>query len=94
MLTMLLILSSLLGCTPSCDQVCDRLTACEQLEPAGTYSAQCEVSCKTQETLYDTWEDTQLQDSLEAHRICIMEATCDELLDGVCYDENPELFIY
>lgn len=89
---MFLLLLALTGCTPSCDQVCDRLTACEQLEPAGTYSAQCDISCRTQESLYESWDDTQLQAALDAHRVCVMDATCEELADGACYDE--ELFVY
>ena len=80
------------GCTPTCNQVCDRLTAREQIEPDNLYSPLCEESCLTQDTLYRDWEDTQLQQAFDEQRRCVMDSTCEQLADGACYDPQLSSF--
>lgn len=53
---------------------------------------ECEASCLGQQALYETWEDARKQSAFEDHRRCLMDATCDDIADGVCYD--PEVFVF
>jgi hypothetical protein len=77
------------ACTPTCQQTCEKLLACEQNEDwLDGYVALCAENCERQLNLYELWDDTQLQDALDQSRVCIGEATCDDIADGVCYDED------
>ena len=90
---LLLLFTALTGCAPTCKQVCDKITSCAQLDDySGTHPDFCAENCIRQETLYDVWDDTDLLDRLDAHKVCLMDATCDEVADGVCYDEELYAF--
>ncbi|MBW1877697.1 MAG: hypothetical protein JRJ84_04975 [Deltaproteobacteria bacterium] len=78
------------GCAPSCDRVCHKVLDCD-LRPRLS-QLECKESCLRQGGLYEEWEDDDKLEDFAAHRRCIMQATCDELEDGVCYDES--LFVY
>ncbi len=77
------------ACKPTCKQTCDKLTGCEQLEDwQGSYADVCAENCQRQYQLYEFWDDTQLTDALDETQLCIADATCDEIAEGVCYDED------
>ena len=79
----------LVGCDTSCERACKKLTSCAaELEVEGRYHEECAETCSQQERLYEDWEDTQLQDALAEARNCVADHTCDELAEGVCYDEE------
>jgi hypothetical protein len=84
----MLLALSLMACATTCEQACQKLTSCSELEVEGRYAEECAEVCSQQETLYDDWEDTQLADALQASKECVTEHTCEELDDGVCYDEE------
>ncbi len=48
---------------------------------------ECEEQCNEQKELYQRWTDTQLRDAMDEQLVCIDESSCDEIADGVCYDE-------
>lgn len=86
---LLLLVAALLGgCQPTCEQVCDKLVACENPGTERMSGPECEVECKEQQELYATWADTQLRASFDAHLSCLDDATCDEVAAGACYDEE------
>ena len=89
----LLIAGLMGGCTPTCKQTCNKITGCEQLaDYSGTHPDFCAETCIRQETLYQVWEDYDLLDRLDAHKECLMDATCDDIAAGVCYDEELYAF--
>jgi len=80
------------GCAPSCDRVCDKVIACGLDSPRTSQDA-CVEDCDRQAALYDEWWDDQVKvDAFKEHKRCVMDATCDELAAGACYD--PLLFIF
>lgn len=74
------------GCAPSCDSVCDKLIECGTAD--GLNEAECVETCSRQQLLYDLDNDRTLEQAFADHRRCIGQATCDEIDDGVCYDED------
>ncbi|MCP4805255.1 MAG: hypothetical protein GY913_02825 [Proteobacteria bacterium] len=88
-MTLLLVL---LGCNATCSQTCKRLVECDAVDTTGVERDRCEEVCQEQQDLYDYWDDEDLQDRFDENRNCIRDATCAEIDDGVCYDE--ELFAW
>lgn len=80
------------GCVPTCKEVCNKALSCELDSPRTPLDA-CIEDCERQRSLYkDWWEDEEKVDLFVEHRRCVMQSSCDELAEGVCYDE--ELFIF
>ena len=88
----MLFISLLWGCNATCSQACKRLMECESVDTTGVERDLCEEQCRNQESLYEEWEDEELQERLDDARNCIRDSTCPAIADGVCYDE--ELFPY
>ncbi len=78
----------LAACTPTGEEGGDHLVTCEGAVPEGLTSAECEESCVAQRDLYQSWDDTSLQDGFDAELTCLAEATCDDLAAGTCYDAH------
>lgn len=77
------------GCTPTCERVCTRLVEdCGDLGTERMATYECEENCAQQRDLYERWTDTQKQDAFDAQLSCLVDATCDEIAAGVCYDEE------
>ncbi len=74
------------GCAPTCEQVCAKVVRCE-VTP-GLTRDECEESCNRQDVLYELEQDDLATEAFAAHRRCVASATCEELEDGVCYDEQ------
>ena len=86
-LAALALLSLLGGCTPTCEEVCERLVdECG----AGTErlnSDECQESCQSQRDLYQRWEDEGLRDAFDASLECYRDTACDEIAAGACYEQ-------
>jgi hypothetical protein len=83
----------LLGCAPTCEQTCRHVLACgADLGSERVAQAECEDQCAREDALYAAWEDQEKMDAFDDHRRCVVGATCEELVDGACYD--PLLFPY
>jgi hypothetical protein len=76
------------GCTPNCEKVCKRLHECERLGLGDTPEGECVLNCQLQENAYEAAEvdDSGLSDDFDGLKSCIVDATCADLGDGVCYD--------
>ncbi len=80
------LLQLLVACTPTCQDVCDKLVLCE-LDGAERLSpAECEESCQAQESLYDEWTDVQKRDAFDAELTCLYDAECTDIAAGTCYE--------
>ena len=88
---MFILIASIWGCTPTCEQVCEKLTECDELNST-TSEKECQSACTAQELLYDDWEDEEKRTAFEDLKICIGENTCADIVDGFCYDESVYLF--
>ena len=87
----ILLFVSFLGCVPTCEQVCEKLTECESLDSVTT-EKECQSACTAQELLYDDWEDEVKREAFETLKVCIGENECTDIADGVCYNETIYLF--
>ena len=74
------------GCAPTCEQTCRKLVTCDASPRLSVQ--ECELSCFETESLYEVWEDEAKQEALDDQAWCVRGATCDELAEGVCYDET------
>ncbi len=87
-MSLLFALAVLSGCTPTCEEVCDKLVACENAGTERMSTAECRESCEDQRTLYDeTWDDVAKREAFDAELTCLYESECAEVEEGVCYDE-------
>lgn len=84
----LLLFALLAGCSPTCEQVCDKLVACEDPGTERMGSAECQESCVQQQELLDHWNDVQKQDAFDAELSCLYESSCGQVQDGACYDAD------
>ena len=84
---MLVILISLLGCTPDCEQTCKKLLRCEVDAPLMNQD-ECESACNAQENRYDDDDLVDEGTAFDALKSCIVAETCEDLDAGVCYDET------
>lgn len=83
----ILVLVSLTGCHATCANVCEKLVECDGLPTQRMPNEECAEACVDQEELYDRWADVQKQDALTAQLDCLRDSTCEDIAQGVCYDE-------
>ncbi len=87
----------LAGCEPSCSQTCNQALKCDVISQ-GVTKQECVDSCTRQEVELEVWVEEELdgaqelQLAFDEHRSCVVQATCDELVAGECY--NEELFSF
>ncbi|MFK7927621.1 MAG: hypothetical protein AB8H79_05510 [Myxococcota bacterium] len=79
------------ACEPSCKQTCRNVLACD-LESDRVTVDECEAACVFQERLYEDRQQDALRDRLGDHKRCLNRESCDDLADGVCFDD--ELFAF
>ena len=77
-----------IGCEPSCEQTCEVLLDCDETHTDRLALDDCTAACLVQERLYDDWEDTELRDSFTEYKTCVTEESCQDIADGICYDEE------
>jgi hypothetical protein len=77
-----------LACEPTCEQTCQDLLACDELETDRMALDDCTAACVVQQNLYDDWEDAELQEGFADYKRCVSETTCDGIASGECYDEE------
>jgi hypothetical protein len=80
------------GCRPSCEQVCEKLLACDAVESPRVSQAECEDGCAREEALVETWDDQELLDAFHDEMDCVADSSCDDVAAGACYDEA--LFVF
>ena len=80
------------GCTTTCSEACEKAIDCQLDSPRTSFDA-CYDDCERQRSLYaDWWENDEKSDRFDDHRDCIADSSCEELEEGVCYDE--EIFVF
>ena len=48
----------------------------------------CRLQCERQQSLYDGWDDQDLQTAFSDHKRCVLEEECDAIDEGACYDSD------
>lgn len=76
------------GCEPTCKATCKKLVKCEDVETPRVSKEECTASCETQQQLYDEWDDEQKRENFGDMKRCVKKSECEEIADGVCYDED------
>ena len=89
---LVLLCAALVGCDPSCEQVCEKLIACDDLGTERMSAGECEEQCREQQDLYGQWDDAALRQSFQDHLGCLQDSACDDIAAGVCYDEDVFTF--
>ncbi|MEO0599873.1 MAG: hypothetical protein AAF211_00460 [Myxococcota bacterium] len=88
-MTLFALLAIVLGCAPTCDQVCRKTLFDCDLSTERVALATCIDQCDRQRTLYeDQWENDQLAQAFDDHRRCLMRESCEAIADGECFDED------
>ena len=80
------------GCGATCKAVCKNLMDCDEVETSRQHWRECQDSCLRQEQLYKDWDNIELQDSFQDQLNCLGSSTCEEIADGVCYDDDIFIF--
>ncbi len=80
------------SCSPACEQVCDKLVACDGLSTERQTVAECTETCQTQQELYQRWSDTELRADFDAQLSCLNDAACEQIAAGECYDADLYLW--
>ena len=78
----------IVGCSPTCEQTCNKLLSCEQLSSPGMNMDECTSACSAQQNLYEDWEDIEKETAFKDLKSCIVAEECELLTEGVCYDED------
>ena len=76
------------GCEPTCQETCNKLLDCDDVDTPRLSEEECETSCKNTEDLYEAWDDQGKRDALGDMKRCIMDNDCSDVADGVCYDSD------
>jgi hypothetical protein len=76
------------GCAPPCEQVCRKARNCD-LTPRLSQD-ECVEACDRERAYYDVEDDKEGRQAFADERRCIVNSTCEEILDGECYD--PTVF--
>lgn len=80
-----MILFLLWACTVTCEDVCTTIASCDEIEQESTGEIDCRSACLSQQEQAQTDGNDEAFDSL---KLCITSSTCDEIAQGVCYDEE------
>lgn len=85
---------ALAGCTPTCEQSCNKLIDCGLGSAPNVTLTECKDACEAQQDLYDGWDDDPEDKAalLRAQRQCIGASTCDEIDAGACWDDALDPF--
>ena len=75
-----------LGCSPTCEQVCSKLTDCSNIELGMTNQLDCTNACLAQQEAIPD-EDAE-SDSFANYKDCVVQETCEQIEAGVCYDSD------
>ena len=76
------------GCEPTCQETCNKLLDCNDVDTPRLSEEECESSCKNTEDLYEACDDQGKRDKLGDMKRCIMDEDCSAVADGVCYDSD------
>ena len=83
----LLLIVAAAGCTPTCERTCTRLDSCSTGLQTAT-NIDCVETCVTLQQLHEETNDDDSREAFAAHRRCLVSSTCEEIDEGVCYDET------
>ena len=91
---MIILLLTLWGCAPSCEDTCDKLISCEAEDSPNLTLSECISSCSAQEELYEKWDDLQKREDFSELKNCIVDSECSDVVIGVCYEDAEDLYIW
>ncbi|MCO4747903.1 MAG: hypothetical protein KC912_24130 [Proteobacteria bacterium] len=79
------------ACAPTCERTCRKLDSCAA-DGSTVTRIECESTCTALLQSFARDDDEIRKESFAAHRRCVVSASCDEIDDGVCYDETLYAF--
>ena len=82
----------LTACDVGCESACRKVLKCDGLETNELSVGECNAECIRQSQLYEDEENEDAAKAFTAHKNCLKRSSCDEILEGECYD--PDLFSF
>lgn len=76
----------LVGCAPTCTQVCHKLDRCE-LNP-DVLVTECVASCEAEISDYRDTDDKEAKATFNDQRTCLGSHSCEEIAAGACYESS------
>ena len=76
------------ACDKGCEATCRKVLSCDDLETNELTIGECNAECVRQTDYYELAEDEAGADALAAHKKCLNQSTCDEIVDGACYEST------
>ena len=80
------------ACDVGCEAACRKVLKCDGLETNEVTVGECNAECVRQSESYDDREDEAGAEAFANHKNCLKRSTCDEILEGECYD--PTVFTF
>lgn len=78
--------AGLVGCAPTCSQVCHKLDRCDLNGDVGV--TECVASCEAEISDYRDTDDTESKVTFNDQRKCLGSHSCDEIAAGACYEAS------
>jgi hypothetical protein len=85
---LLLSVAQLVACEPSCENTCEKILACDEVDTPLIALQDCTDACLTQEQRYEDWNDGQKQEAMSDFKTCVADNECSDIAEAVCYDEE------
>ena len=80
-----MLLFFLWSCTVTCEEVCTSLSSCPDVVQENTNTLDCTSACLSQQEQAQNNENGEAFDAL---KLCLTTNTCEDITQGVCYDED------
>ncbi len=77
--------AGLMGCAPTCQQVCRKLDRCEL--NGDVQLRECAAACEQEISDFRDTDDKEGKATFNDQRRCLRSSSCDEIASGACYDE-------
>ena len=73
------------ACTTTCEQVCDKLSTCSDIDQGIGNSIDCQSACLAQQ---EAATNDDREESFSDLKNCLSSSTCSDIEEGICYDEE------
>ena len=73
------------ACTFTCEQVCEKISTCTEIEQGISNAIDCRSSCLSQQ---EEASNDGREESFSDLKSCLYNESCLDIEEGICYDED------
>lgn len=73
------------SCTVTCEDVCTSISSCHDIVQENTNTLDCTSACLSQQ---EQAQNDGNELAFDALKSCLTTSTCEDITQGVCYDED------